>query len=469
MSFTSTLFLFVFLPISLSFYYFSKDSFKEYLLFGFSSIFYSLGSIYFLVLFLSSITATVLIGRIMQKMDKSKLKTLLLVLGISINTGILFYYKYFNFAGSTLSQLTGIDFKARELLLPLGISFYTFKAISYLADIYSGKSILDTEAIHDFLYLSIFSQIQSGPITRYGDFKRLDCNIKDSFSNGAIRFMLGFNKKVLIANVLANITDEVFSKPVSECSTYYLWLGSICYSLQLFFDFTGYSDMAIGITEMFGYSCTENFNYPYMTESVSKFWRRWHISLSEWFRDYIYIPMGGSRNKHHILVYFNLFVVWVLTGIWHGAAWNFIWWGMGYFILISFEKLTGLPNRFKTIIGKGLYRLFTLLFINFQWVMFNSKNIDTGLEYIKHMIVYQNNELATLRAKFLFKDYIFFIVVAIIFCFPIVPWIKNKMITKEVPARTFDIIENTIIFISFLWAISFIIAGQNNPFAYANF
>ncbi|SCZ81255.1 MBOAT family O-acyltransferase [Pseudobutyrivibrio xylanivorans] len=469
MSFTSTLFLFVFLPVALSFYYFSKDSFKEYLLFGFSLIFYSLGSTHFLVIFLGSITATVLIGRTMQAIEKSKIKTLLLVFGIVINTGILFYYKYSNFAITTFSQLTGNELEIRELLLPLGISFYTFKAISYLADVYTEKSVLGDEIIHDFLYLSIFSQIQSGPITRYSNFKKLDCDFKDSFSNGAIRFMLGFNKKVLIANVLANITKEVFNTPVNDCSTGFLWLGSICYSLQLFFDFAGYSDMAIGLTEMFGYSCMENFKYPYMTESVSKFWRRWHISLSEWFRDYIYIPLGGSRNKHKILVYFNLFVVWVLTGIWHGAAWNFIWWGLGYFVLISFERLTGLPERFSTILGKVLYRIFTLLFINFQWVMFNSKDINTGLDFIKHMIVYQNNELANLRAIFLLKDYLFFILIAIVFCFPVVPWVKNTLVEKEVASKTFDILENTIIFISFLWAISFIIAGQNNPFAYANF
>lgn len=468
MSITGMFFCFLFLPLSLGIYHISNDSIKEYLLLFISIVFYALGSIDYVILFVISMVITVVFGRIMAKTEKKIVKRILLILGIIFNVGLLFYFKYINFTISTWAQITGKEFQLREMLLPLGISFYTFKSISYLADIYNAKAVLADNIAHDFLYLSFFSQIQSGPITRYNDSKRSDSPMIDNFSDGAIRFMIGFNKKVLIANVLANITNEVFNTPFSSFSTAYAWLGSICYSLQLFFDFAGYSDMAIGITEMFGYSCKENFNYPYMTESVSKFWRRWHISLSEWFRDYVYIPMGGSRKKNKTRVYLNLLVVWLLTGIWHGAAWNFIFWGLGYFVLIAFEKAIGLPDRIGSKIGKVLYRIFTLLFINFQWVMFNSKSIIAGLRFIKRMIIYQNNDLANIRVLFLLKDYAFFIVLAIVLSFPIIPWLSDKLKNKAA-YRVFEVVEYSLILLAFVWAISFVVTGQNNPFAYANF
>ena len=469
MSITSMLFSFLFLPLALAIYYLSNESVKEYVLFIISLFFYSFGSTDYILLFLLSIGVTVLIGRTIANVESDIKKRGLLTIGIVFNVAFLFYFKYFNFSIATWAQITGNEVELKEILLPLGISFYTFKAISYLADVYRGKAILEEDIVHDLLYLSFFSQIQSGPITRYNDCKRIDNSKSDIFSDGAIRFMIGFNKKVLIANVLANITNEIFNAPFESFSTSYAWFGSICYSLQLFFDFAGYSDMAIGITEMFGYSCMENFNYPYMTESVSKFWRRWHISLSEWFRDYIYIPLGGSRSKNKAKVYFNLLVVWLLTGIWHGAAWNFILWGLGYFVMIAFERVTGLPDKFKTSFGKVIYRVFSLLFINFQWVMFNSKDVIDGLRFIKRMVIYQSNDLANVRVLFLLKDNAFFIILAVVLCFPIVPWIRKKLIDRVAAFKAFEVAEYSIIIAAFIWAISFVVAGQNNPFAYANF
>lgn len=469
MSITSMLFVFLFLPLALAIYYLSNESVKEYVLLMISLVFYSLGSINYIFLFVISIAVTVLIGRTMANVEGNIKKRVLLVLGIVFNVAFLFYFKYYNFSIATWAQIAGTEVDLQEIMLPLGISFYTFKAISYLADVYSGRAVLEENFVHDLLYLSFFSQIQSGPITRYNDCKRADDSKSDIFSDGAIRFMIGFNKKVLIANVLANITNEIFNAPFENFSTSYAWLGAVCYSLQLFFDFAGYSDMAIGITEMFGYPCMENFNYPYMTESVSKFWRRWHISLSEWFRDYIYIPLGGSRSKSKVKVYFNLFVVWLLTGIWHGTAWNFVLWGLGYFVLIAFERITGLPEKFKTTIGKVIYRIFSLLFINFQWVMFNSKDVIDGLRFIKRMVIYQNNDLANVRVQFLLKDYAFFITLAVVLCFPIVPWIRKKLVDKEVAFKAFEIVEYVVVISAFIWALSFVVAGQNNPFAYANF
>ncbi|MDD6734316.1 MAG: MBOAT family protein [Lachnospiraceae bacterium] len=469
MSITGMLFLLCFFPICLGIYHIVRNEAKEYVLLAFSLLFYAFGTPQYLILFVSATFLTVLIGRIINNLHKKSAKTVLLVLGIAMNSSLLLYYKYSDFLLINIGKILPVNKEPLSLLLPLGISFFTFKAISYLADVYKGDAVLSANPLHDALYLSFFGQIQSGPLTRYKNFSFHATGCKALFCNGIIRFMTGFVKKALIADVLNKIVTEVFSKPVGACSASYLWLGAISFSLQLFFDFAGYSDMAIGISEMFGYPCMENFNYPYMTDSVGHFFRRWHISLSEWFRDYIYIPLGGSRNKWKPKVYFNLFVVWVLTGIWHGASWNFVFWGLLYFILISFEKLTGLPDKIKPRIGKVFYRIFSLVFIVLNWVMFRAGSLQNGLSYIKNMFINERNPLSDARALFLIKDYRFFLLCAILFCFPIVPWAKKKLENRKV---LFGIVKTvyyiTLIF-AFIWALSFTFAGYNNPFAYANF
>ena len=470
MSITSLLFLFVFLPLALAVYYIADDTVKDYVLLAISLFFYAIGSVEYLVTFVIAITITVFIGRAIDENESHFVKRVLLLVGIAFNVGLLLYFKYANFVLITFGRIISNDYvEIEQVLLPLGISFFTFKSISYLVDVYKKKIELDKNPFHDALYLSFFTQISSGPITRYDSMNRQQDGKFNLFSDGVTRFLIGFNKKILLANVLANVTKEVFATDLSAVSTMYLWLGSVCYSLQLLFDFAGYSDMAIGISEMFGYRCMENFNYPYMTESVSKFWRRWHISLSEWFRDYVYFPLGGSKTKRKWQIYFNLFVVWVLTGIWHGAAWNFIMWGIGYFVVISFEKMTGMPYKLKTLFGKTIYRIFTLVFVNFQWVVFNSQSFTDGARRIKKMLIYQNNNLSDNRTLFLLKEYMFFIVVAVILCFPLVPWIERKTVNNKALNTIFEMLEFIVIIMAFVWALSFVVAGQNNPFAYANF
>lgn len=468
MTMTSLLFLFVFLPLSLAFYYFSSDSMKDYVLLAVSLLYYSICSIDYFFLFLLLIIITVTIGRAINR-NQTKAKKGLLILGIVINASILIYYKYRYLAFGFLESTFAFESLLKKMTLPLGISFFTFKAISYLTDVYKGTAILADNSVHDALYLSFFPQVQSGPLSRYNELTRQSGIDVHLFSDGVFRFLVGFCKKVLIANVLSKITVEIFNTPFENFSTLYAWMGSICYSFQLLFDFIGYSDMAIGITELFGYHCMENFNYPYMTESVTKFWRRWHISLGQWFRDYIYIPMGGSRTKTKWGVYLNLFVVWFLTGIWHGATWNFAVWGLGYFVVISFERYTNLPGRIKHKWGRAIYRVLTLLFINFQWVLFNSKDLLYGLEYIRRMIIYHPNELADLRVAFLLKDYKFFILAALLLCFPIVPWIQKMLGGKKTIQTIFEIVISLIVVASFIWSVSFVVAGLNNPFTYANF
>ena len=465
----------MFFPLVLCGYYIVDARAKEAVLLVFSLIFYAAGSLQYFGLFTVMVILTVLIGRVSSKFENSRIRCGLTTLGVIINITMLLYYKYTDFFLSTINRLSDQDYALKHLVLPLGISFFTFKSISYLLDLYQGKAIPNENPVHDALYLSFFGQIQSGPLTRYEEFQ--NCQVLNTlgqrqrhlFQDGVIRFLIGFNKKVLLADMLSNISTEVFSTTIPELSTAYVWFGSICYSLQLFYDFAGYSDMAIGISEMFGYSCRENFCYPYMTPSVSKFWRRWHISLGEWFRDYIYFPMGGSRVASKTRLILNLLVVWLLTGLWHGASWNYIIWGLGYFSLIAFEHITGYPDKICSKSGKLFYRFFALLFINCQWVLFRSPRFLTGVEYLKIMFVYQNNTLANFRTAFLIKEYAVFIIAALVLCFPLAPWISDKVTGKDNMKIVIETCEGVALLGLFVLALSFIISGKNNPFVYANF
>lgn len=481
MSTTDITFLFIFLPISLV-TYLIKTKRQKYILLLLSLFFYACGSPTYFVLFLEAVVVNVLLGYGISVKNSGGgtyvrriLPTVCLIAGIIFNISILFYYKYYDFAVINVNKMFGTEFQAKNLLLPLGISFFVFKAISFLVDVYRGKVDLKRNPVYSALYLSFFAQIQSGPICRYGDFYAVyeqELSVKDKLANitgGGYLFVRGFVKKVVLANVLSHITTEVFAMDIANTSKALLWLGAVSFSLQLYYDFSGYSDMAIGIGQAFGIYCPENFNYPYVTASVSEFWRRWHISLGAWFKEYIYFPLGGSRVKSKVRLYFNLLVVWTLTGIWHGANWNFVAWGLFYFVLIAFEKTTGWPQKFKTKVGKAVYRILTLLFINFQWVLFNSADLYSGLRYIKHMLISPANALADRRAMVLLGEYGVFLVAAVIFATPIIPWIKQKTEKNKALGKVRDIVFAVALGCLFIWGVSFIVAGQNNPFMYANF
>ncbi len=471
MSLTSISFVLCFFPAVLALYHVVRDKAREYVLVAISLLFYALCSPDYLLLFVSMLATALVFGRWIVSIPAGTTRRIVLFIGILLQISFLGYYKYRDFFFSMQANPAVGEDTLRSVILPLGISFFTFKAISYLVDIESGKIVVEADVIHDALYLSFWGHIISGPLARYNDMTPADSSEtrKNLFVDGVYRFIIGFNKKILLANNLGNITSEVFATPIENLSTPMAWLGSVCYSLQLLFDFAGYSDMAIGITEMFGYPCRENFRFPYMTKSVSEFWRRWHISLGEWFRDYVYIPLGGSRCKNVVRLCFNLLVVWILTGIWHGSTWNFVVWGLAYFALITFEKITGLPVRLKTRAGQLCYRLFSLLFINFQWVLFRAEGLKIGLRFIKRMLILQNDPVGEMRALFLIKDYAFFIFVSLILCVPIVRWCDDKTSEKAMISAAWHILIYAISGFAFLWALSFVVAGQNNPFAYANF
>ncbi|MDD6275702.1 MAG: MBOAT family protein, partial [Clostridia bacterium] len=311
------------------------------------------------------------------------------------------------------------------------------------------------------IYISFFPQLIAGPIVRYSTIseqissrrENLDC-----FSDGVYRFMVGFCKKVIIANNVALVADAAFGS--DKLSTSMAWLGALAYTLQIFFDFSGYSDMAIGLGKMFGFDFLENFNYPYISASVSEFWRRWHISLGSWFRDYVYIPLGGSRVKKPRLI-FNLFVVWFLTGLWHGAEWTFIVWGLMYFVLLTLEKTTGFNKK----IGPFKY-IYTIFFVVIGWVIFRSENITQAYEYIKAMFGIGVSGFSDGSAKMYFSYYKAYIIAGILNSFPIMTFVKSKIKINE---NLYTVLSWLVLLVLFAVALTFTVKGSYNPFIYFNF
>ena len=481
MSLTDSVFIFAFLPISLI-GVFLPHIVQRFFLLGLSLFFYACGSPDYFFLFICLVCVNTLLAYLISfNPAAGSQKTIrgraLLVLGILINVLVLFYYKYTAFTFTWINDIFHTDFEVPKLLLPLGISFFTFKSISLLADAYNGKICLKKDPSYVALYLSFFGQITSGPIARYNEFYQYDFGGKvdlkgfcDRFSRGGYLYLRGFCKKILLANTLSLIVTEIFSADPAEGSMPYLWLGAIAFSLQLYYDFSGYSDMAIGIGHMYGIHCEENFNYPYCSKSISEFWRRWHISLGTWFKNYIYFPMGGSRVGSKARLYFNLFIVWLLTGIWHGANWTFIFWGLAYFVFIAFEKGLDIPNRFRTKAGRAFYHLFTLLIVNFQWVIFNSESLSKGLRYILYMFRPGGSPLASARVLVLLQEYGLLLLAALLFTVPVIPWLKAFAARRGKAIRyTTEALMALALILLFIFAVSFVIAGQNNPFLYGNF
>lgn len=464
MLFTSIIFLFYFLTILLAVYYCTKLPIRNTILLIASIIFYSYGEKQFIYILLFSIICNYFFALII---DKSDYKKCTLFLSLSFNLGILFLFKYLNFTISVINSIAGSEIiRQTHARLPIGISFYTFQAISYLIDVYRKKVKANRNIIHTSLYLMFFPQLIAGPIVRYSTIEKEIKNRHenwDDFCYGVRRFIRGFGKKIILANNVSVVADYCFNHHVSCPMS---WIGSICFSLQIFFDFSGYSDMAIGLGRMFGFHFEENFNFPYIAKSITDFWRRWHISLSSWFRDYVYIPLGGSKvsTKRHI---FNLSVVWILTGIWHGANYTFILWGVFYLILLIVEKYVFHPERIDNGLIKIIYRIFTLLMVNFAWVVFNSKSLAASLTYYKAM--FSINTYLTSVEKFYIREYYVFILIAIVLCTPIINKIYGKVNYNKVCSYALIIIKPLIYGFILFYAISYLIIGAHNPFIYFNF
>ncbi len=389
MLFSSAIFLFLFLPIVIIGYYLLRGEWRNTFLFIASLVFYAWGGISYSVLLIVSILMNYFIGRLIGKNLGKRRSRLWLSLGVSLNLLFLGIFKYANFIIANLNNLFEVInipvINNNSIVLPIGISFYTFQSLSYLVDIYRRETGVQRNILRLGLYISLFPQLIAGPIVRYHDIaKQLHSRITsfDKFSYGVQRFLTGLAKKVLIANSFAFVADEMFAMAPTELSAPMAWLGIISYTFQIYFDFSGYSDMAIGLGSIFGFKILENFNFPYIATSIKDFWRRWHISLSTWFRDYLYIPLGGNR-KNLTRTYVNLLIVFFLTGLWHGASWNFVVWGLvhGFFLVI--ERVGG--DKILNKIWKPLQHLYTLFIVLMAWVLFRAEDISYAWDYYKAM------------------------------------------------------------------------------------
>lgn len=468
MLFSSSTFLFCFLPIVIIVYYIflrKSRTLQNIFLFIASLIFYAWGEPSFVFILLLSIIMNYLFGLAVNKYRNDKTKSrLFLIATVVFNILILFIFKYLNFVFENISNLTGVSISLLNITLPLGISFFTFQALSYVVDVYRGEEV-QKNPLNVGLYIAFFPQLIAGPIVRYETVAKQIKYRKetfDLFSNGVCRFIIGLSKKVLIANTLAVVADDAFNSDLSTISVSYAWIGAIAYTFQIFFDFSGYSDMAIGLGKMFGFEFLENFNYPYISSSVTEFWRRWHISLGSWFRDYIYFPLGGSRVKSKARLIFNLFVVWLLTGIWHGANWTFILWGLMYFVLLTIEKLTGFYKNDKFKILKHIY---TLFFVVLGWVLFRADNLDQAWSYFGSLFG-TTGVLVDDSALFMLKENLIYFIAAILISTPVCKMLYNKILVKHKLALAAVAV---VLMLFFLISVTYIIKGAYNPFIYFNF
>ena len=443
--------------------------YKNLVLLFFSILFYAWGEPTFVLVLILSIIANYSFGRLIDKYrNKDKF---LLWLSIVFNLGILFIFKYLCFTLKNIGWLINKDFSGIKIILPLGISFFTFQAISYVIDVYRKKVDIQKNLFNLGLYISLFPQLIAGPIVRYETIaKEIETRNEnfDDFAEGTVRFVQGLAKKVIIANQVALVADAAFETPINELSTAFAWLGAIAYTLQIYFDFSGYSDMAIGLGRMFGFHFLENFNYPYMASSITDFWRKWHISLSSWFRDFVYFPLGGSRVNSKTRHIFNLFIVWLLTGLWHGANWTFVAWGLLYFFLLVIEKHIGLDKK-KIWWG----HIYTMFFVILAWVLFRADSIKSAYHYIKIMFIPNS---ASLDCFWLYwSNYRIYLILGIILS---ISWsslrhspslAEKTNITKQQSYLLSDLIEILCFIALFFIVVCYTIRSGYNPFIYFNF
>lgn len=472
MLFSSTTFIYLFLPVVLLFYYviFRKSRLLQNVFLLLASLFfYAWGEPKFVLIMLASIFFNWLFGLWVSKSKDNKVRSrAIIAVDVVFNLAILFVFKYLTFSGSIINSIFNADLNVPDIALPIGISFFTFQAMSYVIDVYRQKGEVQTNILYVGLYISFFPQLIAGPIVRYETVADEIKNRKetaDDFFNGFGRFIIGLSKKVLLSNSFALVADAAFGtiSRGEELSTAFAWLGAIAYTMQIFFDFSGYSDMAIGLGMMFGFHFLENFNYPYISSSVSEFWRRWHISLGTWFRDYLYIPLGGSRAGRFRNI-FNLFAVWFLTGLWHGANFTFIAWGLMYFVLIAAEKLTGFDKKSS----KGMMPfkwLYTMLFVVLGWVLFRADSIQDAFAYIKSMFALGSNVVFDGMFTGYMKQNAVLFIIGILLSTPIIKRCSEKLKTNK--AGSF--VTALLLIGLFILCISSLVGSSYNPFIYFNF
>lgn len=469
MVFSSLTFLFIFLPIILLIYNISKNiKYKNIVLLLFSLLFYSWGEPKYIVLMLLTTFISYIAGIIIDKNGKNIKSKVTLILSIFLSLLSLFIFKYLNFSINIVNVIFKTNLKLFNLVLPIGISFYTFQILSYVIDLYRGKVKLQKNPFKLLLYVSFFPQLIAGPIVRYETVEKEINERKvtlDDFTSGFKRFILGLSKKVLIANNVAIICDYIYGSLNAHYGSGILWIAALAYTIQIYFDFSGYSDMAIGLGRIFGFHFLENFNYPYISNSITDFWRRWHISLSTFFRDYVYIPLGGNRVRKIINIR-NLFIVWILTGLWHGANFNYIIWGLYYLVFLLIEKfiigdkINKIPNIFRHIL--------TLFIVVIGWVLFRLENFDSLINVLKVMFTFKaSNWFELFRSNVKLVTTIPYLILGIIFSLPIDRYFHKKV--SESNKCYLTLLEDLVLGILFCFVIVKLVSNQYNPFIYFRF
>lgn len=466
MVFSSMFFMCVFLPVVFILHCVLPGiRMKNALLLLASVFFYAYGEpVYIILLFIS----TLLNYFCARLIEGSRYKKGVLILAVICNLGILIVFKYTDFILGTVNGLLGLNLPLPQIRMPIGISFFTFQAMSYVIDVYRGTTKAQKNYAKVLLYISFFPQLIAGPIVKYHDVaEQISCRTVtfDKVAYGVKRFIIGLAKKMLIANTLGAVADKIFAQPVEQFDTLTAWIGAIAYTLQLYYDFSGYSDMAIGLGSIFGFKFLENFNYPYISKSITEFWRRWHISLSTWFKEYLYIPLGGNRVSQRRNL-FNLFVVFLATGIWHGASWNFVFWGLWHGIFIIFEKITGWHKRsggLKINIAQHLYTIFAFVI---GWVMFRADNMAYACEYIKNMFGLIAEHQITYKLPYYIDNIEIIAFTAAVFC--AMPLFKG-MLDIKYKHKVLRTLVNVWLILLFVLSSAEIAASTYNPFIYFRF
>lgn len=470
MVFSSMTFLWLFLPVVFVLcLLIRKPKYQNILLLIFSLFFYAWGMPYYVILLLVSVIINWICGVWMEKWEKGR--TVVLIVSVVANLGLLGYFKYANFILNTIDALIpgGNTLPRLNIGLPIGISFFTFQAMSYVIDLYRGEYKAQKNPLNLALYISFFPQLIAGPIVKYRDVNKqiVERTVTgEKIALGFRRFIYGLAKKVIISNILAISVDRIYATDMTRVNSALAWTAAICYTLQIYYDFSGYSDMAIGLGRMFGFGFLENFNYPYISSSIKEFWRRWHISMSSWFREYLYIPLGGNR-KGKIRTYINLFIVFAATGLWHGASWNFVGWGLFHGFFIILERL-----GFGKLLEKSriLSRIYCLLVVIVGWVFFRANDTGTAIEIIKRMFMpWQYNSGNMILGVIMNAKTLLITFIAIIACGPVQQIFKIKALEKVAAKWKNSLPEAIVLALLLFYSITLLANDAYNPFIYFRF
>ena len=470
MLFSSMVFLWLFLPVAFILYRIIGKKGKNVFLLLVSLLFYAWGEPIYIFLMLAVILLNFIFGLILDK--TTKYKKITLILCVASNLMILGYYKYFDFMAINVNRMFGPNtIELKNIVLPIGISFFTFQTLSYVIDLYRGEIKVQKNLINLALYTSFFPQLIAGPIVKYHDIDEQIENREitaEKTAYGIKRFIYGLSKKVILSNSFAYVVDDILGRDIATLSGSAMWLAIFLYTLQIYYDFSGYSDMAIGLAKMFGFDLHENFDYPYISKSITEFWRRWHISLSTWFKEYVYIPLGGNR-KGKVRTYINLFVVFLLTGVWHGASFNFIAWGLlhGFFNII--EKLGLLKILDKNKVTGFVGHIYTLFVVVMGWTLFRAPSLLTGLSWYKLMLFGNSSDgYIHMASDFIDTKLIFFIIVGILLCGLLQSvFAKIKEILFE--EKKVFLLESVVQMVLLTYCVMLLVNNTYNPFIYFKF